>query len=184
MERHKIRGRAIYAATALALLALTVGYALAAVTVTNGSESGNGNYVNANALAWWTTSAANPAGVYTVPGATPAVLSTTIGTPTVLAAAGQNYGINAQTAGDVAQIFKFTEAAGAPANTEVEIQFQVSTGAGTTVTNVYIESQAAPPGAAQTFVLYFDAGSAAGGTVTINYGEQISLQCSAVGSCP
>ncbi len=62
----------------------------------------------------------------------------------------------------------------------------VSTGVVPTVTSVivYVETQAVIPGTAQTFVLYYDLGSPASATITLNSVTQVSEQCSAVGTCP
>jgi len=181
MGRPRVPARAVYAATIVALITFGAGYAFAAISVTNSTETGQGNYVNTAALAWWSLSAANPAAVGVVPSSVPAALSTTVGTPTVLAGTATSYMVNTGTAGHIAQIMKFAETGAAPANTEVEISITVS--ATTSVsTTVYVETQAAP--AALTFTLYIDVGDASTATVTINYAEQISQQCSAVGSCP
>jgi hypothetical protein len=183
MNKPRIAGKTVYIATILAIVTFGAGFALAAVTVTNSTLNGGGNYVNNSPITWWTTST-SPAAVAAVPSPVPTVASTTVGTPTVLAATGQNYEVGSGTAGDIAQIFRMTEATSAVANTEIEIVFTLSTGAGTTTTTVYIETQTSIPGTAQTFSFYMDAGSAASASVTINYAEQVSQQCSAVATCP
>lgn len=53
----------------------------------------------------------------------------------------------------------------------------------TTVT-VYVETQATVPATAQTFTLYYDLGSPATATITLNSVTQLGEQCSAVGTCP
>ncbi|HYA58467.1 MAG TPA: hypothetical protein VEH57_08445 [Thermoplasmata archaeon] len=168
----------------MALLAISCGWVVASFTISLGNtETGAGAYHPTAALTWWAEASV---GVGTQPGVLPTVLSTTVGTPTVLAAAGTNYAINAPTAGDVVHFWKFTEANTAPVNTELELQFTVSTGVVPTVTQitVYIESQAADPATAQTFVLFYDLGSPATGTITLNSVTEIGQQCSAVGTCP
>jgi hypothetical protein len=173
----------VYIATAVALITFGAGYAFAALSVTNGTETGGGNYVNTAALTWWTLSA-NPGAVGVVPAAVPASVSTTVTIPTVLPAAGTNYMVNTGTAGHIAQLMKFTEATTAVANTEIETLIVVNTGTGTTTVTMYVETQSTIPGTAQTFVFYIDVGDASAATVTINYAEQISQPCSAVGTCP
>jgi hypothetical protein len=176
--------KTIYLATALAMAAVIGGWAMAAsFTITNGTtETGTGAYHTTAGLTYFAETAvgigSQPAGLTT--------LSATVATPTVLAAAATTYAINAPTAADVVHFWKFTEAAGAPAATEIELQFTVSTGAGPTVTAItaFVETQAASPGAAVVFTLNYDLGSAAAGTIQLNSVLEISQQCSAVGTCP
>ncbi len=180
----KLRRATIWAATALAMVAVVGGWAMASLTITQGAnETGGGEYHGAAALTYWSESAS---GLATQPGTLPTAVSTTVTAPTVLAGAATNYAVNAAVAGDVAQYWKFTETTAAPVSTEVEIQFTVSTGATPTVTSVtvYIETQTAAPGAAIVFTLYYDLGSPATGTITLNSVTQIDQQCSAVGTCP
>ncbi len=177
--------RTVYIATAFTLLAVVAGFGLAAsFTVTNGPGiNGGGNYEATNAITFWTEASA---GVAIIQTPVPATLSATITAPTVLAGAATTYSVNAATANDVGQFWKFTEAGGATASTELEIAFTVSTGTGPTVTTViaYVETQTAPPAGATTFTIFYDLGSPAGGTITLNSVSELSQQCSAVGTCP
>jgi hypothetical protein len=180
----RVGRKMVFLATALAMAAVLGGWALAAgITITTGNaETGAGAYHATNALTYFTESAvglgSQPAGLTT--------LSAVVATPTVLAAAATTYAINAPTAGDVVHFWKFTEAAGAPASTELELEFTVSTGAGPTVTQttVYVETQAASPGAAIVFTLNYDLGNAATASITLDSVLEVSQQCSAVGTCP
>ena len=181
----KISRRTIYVATAFALLAVVAGFSMAAsFAVTQGPAiQGSGVYHGTNTITWWTdTSEA----VAVQPTPLPTTLSTTVTAPTVLAAAAANYGVNAAVAGDVGQAWKFTEATSATANTELELAFTVSTGTVPTVTTltVYVETQATIPGTATVFVFYYDLGSPATATITLNSVMEIAQQCSAVGTCP
>ncbi len=156
----------------------------ASFQVTNSTtETGGGNYHATNSIAYWTETAV---GVSTQPGTLPTALSTTVGTPTVLAAAATNYAVNTPTLNDLAHYWKFSEATTAPVSTEVELQFTVSTGVSPTITQVtvYVETQTTAPGAAITFTLFYDLGSAASGTITLNAVTEISQQCGSVGTCP
>jgi hypothetical protein len=174
--------RTVYIATGFALLAVVAGFGMAAFTVTDGAAlAGGGQYHATNAIAWWTES---DVGVSIQPTPLPATLSAVVGTPTVLAAAATSYGVNAAVAGDIGQYWKFLEAAGAAASTEVELAFTVSTGAGITTLTVYVETQAAPPAGGATFSFFFDLGAASAGTITLNSVTEIAQQCSAVGTCP
>ena len=183
--RRSLSRRAVYLATAFALLVVIAGFGLAAsFTITQGPAiNGGGVYHATNAIAWWTEASA---GVAIVQTPVPAQLSATVGTPTVLGGASASYTINVATANDVGQYWRFTEATTATVNTEIEIAFTVSTGAVPVVTTTiaYLETQAAAPGAALTFTLYYDLGSPAAGTITLNSVAELSQQCSAVGTCP
>jgi hypothetical protein len=176
--------RTVYVATAFALLAVVAGFGIAAsFTVTSGPAlAGSGEYHATNSIAWWTES---DVGVSVQPTVLPTAASATVGSPTVLVA-GTNYGVNAPVANDVSQYWRFTEATTVTINTELELSFTVSTGAGPTITTltVYIETQAAAPGAAVVFGFYYDLGNAVTTTITLNSVTEISQQCSVVGTCP
>jgi hypothetical protein len=180
----RLKRRHVIGGTIVALLVVGGGWVMAAsFAVQQGAtETGSGMYHGTAALTYWSEATA---GVTTQSG-TPPVLSTTIGTPTVLPAAGTSYGVNAPTLNDITHYWKFTEAITAPINTEIEMQISVSTGVVPAVTTVvvYVETQAAIPATAQTFVLYYDLGSAATATITLNSVTQISEACTAVGTCP
>jgi hypothetical protein len=182
MAKVKTRTRAIFLATIMAMVTFGTGYALAAISVTNSAETAGGNYVNPNAIAGWSLAATSPTAVGVIPASGTTAASTTVGTPSVLPSSATSYTVGTVTAGDVAQILRFAETTSAPANTEIEITFTLNTGAGTTTTTVYVETQAST--VAQTFTFYLDAGSAASSSVTLNFAEQVSQQCSAVGTCP
>ncbi len=180
----RLKPRHVLGGTIVALLVIGGSWVMAAsFAVTQGpTETGAGVYHGTAALTYWTEASA---GVTTQTG-TPTALSTTAATPTVLAATGTSYSINAPTVNDITHYWKFTEATTAPASTEVEMQISVSTGTVPTVTTVvvYVETQTTVPGTAQTFVLYYDLGSPATATITLNSVTQVSQQCSAVGTCP
>lgn len=183
MERPKISVRTVYVATAVALITFGAGYAFAAISVTNGTLTGGGNYVGNAALAYWSLSAGNPTAIGVVPSAVPGSVSVTVGTPTVLPATATSYMVNTGTAGDIAQVLKYTETTAAPLNTEIEVTITVSA-ASVISTTVYVETQATALGANTVFTFYVDVGSASAATVTVSYAEQISQVCSAVGTCP
>ncbi|MFI5414564.1 MAG: hypothetical protein ACHQ16_02720 [Candidatus Lutacidiplasmatales archaeon] len=180
-----VPAKTVYTATLLALLTFAAGYAIAATfSVTNGpNENGNGNYEAAGSIPWWTQSAV---GLSNVPVSVPAALSSAVGTPTTLAATGQMYMINAGTTGDLDHFFAFTEAPSAVASTELVLTFTISTGATPTANTVivFLETQGTVPTSAQTYTLAYDLGSAASGTIVLDGFQQISQQCSSVGSCP
>jgi hypothetical protein len=89
--------------------------------------------------------------------------------------------VNTGAGGDNAVEFQFQETTGATANTEIEIQFSVTVNGASQTATVYLETQAAAPGSALTFNLYFDGGS---GTAAINPEQEVSQPCASVGQCP
>lgn len=185
MKEIRVSTRAVYVATALSIAAFIGGFAVAgSLTINSGpSEAGNGNFESTTSLAWWTQASV---GLAATPGTVPTAISSTVGTPTVLAGSSQSYMANTGTAGDVAHFFKMTENTGAPASTELEIVITVSTGSTPSVNTIplFVESQASPPGSALTFTIYYDLGSASSATVVLNSVQQISQQCASVGVCP
>jgi hypothetical protein len=176
--------RHVLGGTIVALLVLGGSWVMAAsFAVTQGpGEVGSGVYHGTTALAYWTETTAG----VTTQAATPATLSTTAASPTVLPAVGQSYAVNAPTVNDITHFWKFSEATSAPVSTEIEMEISVSTGVVPTVTTVvvYVETQATIPGTAQTFTLYYDLGSPATATITLNSVTQVSEQCASVGNCP
>jgi len=181
----KSKRRIVWVGTVVALLAVAGGWVLAAsLQIGPGNtETGAGTYHGTALLTYWSETSV---GVGTQPSPVPTTLSAAVATPTQLAATGQGYAINAPTAGDIVHFWKFTESTAAPAATEIELQFTVSTGAVPVVTavTVYIETQATIPATAQVFTLYYDLGSAATTTIVLNSVTEIGQQCSAVGTCP
>ncbi len=183
-QNRRLTRRTVWIATALAMAAVIGGWTVAAsFTVSQGTtETGGGAFHGTASLTYWTETSV---GVGSEPSTLPTVISTTVGTPTVLAS-GTSYAVNTPVATDVVHFWKFTEASGAPASTELELQFTVSTGATPTITQVtsYIETQATSPGTAIVFEIYYDLGSPSTGTITLNSVTEISQVCSAVGTCP
>ncbi len=177
--------RPTYFLIALLLVAFGGGYALAAgLSITNGSgENGSGVYhTTTTTIAWWSEFSTDAS---TVPSGL-ATLSTTVGTPTVLAGASTSYAINTPTVGDIAHLWKLQETTGASLNTELELIFQLTTGGGggtlTTVT-VFVETQSSSPGATLTFTMYYDLGAGSSGPIVQSLAV-IWQQCSGVGTCP
>jgi hypothetical protein len=185
MSKPRIAGKTIYIATILSIVTFGAGFALAAVSVTNATENASGNYQNTAAITGWSESSGK---LGTIPSTLPTVGSTcTLAAPCSTGTIQSISVIASGTAasGDIAQVFVFSETASLTALTEVELTFTLNTASGSTTfsnTNIYVESPT--PAAAETVTIYLDAGSAASATVTINFAEQFSQQCSAVGTCP
>jgi hypothetical protein len=177
--------RTAYVFIVLLMVVFGAGYAVAAgLTITNGSgENGSGvSNPATNNPAWWSEASV---GVATVPAGTTSITGSTAAAPQVFAAGATSYAVNAVTTGDVGQFWKFTEASGATANSELELSFTISTGAAGTITTVttYVETQATSPGANVIFTFYYDVGAGSTGPIVNNL-QVIWLQCGPVGTCP
>ncbi len=178
------RRRLAWGGTAVALLLLGGAWTVAAsLSVAPGAtEVGGGAFHSTQDLTYF---AEADAGVTTVSNPSVAVLSPAVATPTVLAGASASYGVNALTMSDPAQFWVFTESTAAPVNTEVELQFWVSTGAGPTVAHLalYVETQATAPGSPLTFTLFYDLGNPGSGSIALDSVFELSQACPSVGSC-
>jgi hypothetical protein len=180
-----IQRRTIYLGTAFALLAVVAGFGMAASFAVNQGPAinGSGVYHGTNSILWWTDLSES---VAVQPTVLPATLSGNPAAPTVLAGVATSYGANVAVPNDISQSWKFSEAPTAIINTELELAFTVSTALVPVVTTVvvYVQTQAAIPGVATTFTFYYDLGSAAAGTITLNSVTEIAQMCSAIGTCP
>jgi hypothetical protein len=184
VTKRRISTRVIYIAVVASVLTFVGGYALAALTVTNGTQSGSGNYEGTGAIAWWSDPNTPAAALGLIPSSGTSAVSVAQGTNTVLGAAATSYTVGTVTAGDIAEIFKFTETSSATINTYFEVVFSISAATVTTQT-AYLETQATAPAGSVVFTFYLDAGSAASSSVTIAYVLQISQLCGATAaSCP
>ena len=172
------RLRTIAAVATVAVVLLAAGSVLAVTTIHSGVFNGAGVDDAASPLTWWAQTAT---GTSTVPSPAPELVSSNASAPTVLGSAPAGLGLNAQTAGQVAVAWWFTEGAGAPASTEVEIVFE-EVGAGSpSVFTVFVETQSTSPTGALAFTFYVDVGTQA---VVLTAWLQISQACGSVGSCP
>jgi hypothetical protein len=183
MERAKtnlrVPNRTILFATSLVAVAFAIGFVFASGVSfsTGGTENGFGTSHTTSSPTWWSESSV---GIGTQ-GTPPTTLSTTVATPTVLAASSTTYDVNTGTAGDWVHFWKFSETTGAPTSTELELQFTVVESSTTVQSTSYIETQATAPGSTLTFTLEYDLGSAA---ITVNSVVEVSQTCVAVGTCP
>lgn len=172
------RARTIAAITAAAVVLLAAGSVLAVTTIHSGMFNGAGVYDTGSPLTWWTQTVT---GTAKVPSPAPSSASANASEPTVLGSVAAGLGLNGQTAGQEAVAWTFTELAGAPASTEVEIVFEVVSGASSTLFTAFVETQATSPTTSLTFTFYVDAGTQA---IVLTDWLQISEACGSVGACP
>jgi len=183
-SRRSARRRAVWGGTAVALLLLGGAWTVAvSLSVTPGlTETGGGAYHTTTSLAYL---AEVDSGVTTISNSALAVLSPAVGTPTVLAGTSASYALNSLTSSDASQFWVLEETTAAPVNTEVELQFWISTGVVPSVTHLalFVETQATAPGSTLTFTLFYDLGNPGAGTITLNNVLAIDQQCPSLGTC-
>lgn len=179
-QRSRRRGvRLVAVVAALAIGALSLGYALGSSTILSGTETGVGNSENAAILGWFVVSQVL---VASVPAVVPPQASESMGLPTVLLAVNQTFVVVAATPGHGAVRWDFTEK-GAPTKTEITLTFLVTnaTTRATATSTIFLESQATVISGTPDYTFYFDNGA---GTATLTGDSDVSQQCPTVGNCP
>ncbi len=169
------------AAVVLVLLAVGAflgGVATAALSVSGGTENGDGAASSVSALTWWTL---KTTAVDVVPNPAPLPVSSVAATPTVLPSVNGSLAFATATAGDGAVRLDFQEK-GATASTELEVAvtFLNISGVATSAL-VYLETQTTVPAGTLQFSLYLDTGA---GAVLFLRITDLTQQCASVGSCP
>jgi hypothetical protein len=174
----RIQSRTILLATGLVVIAFAVGFAFAAgINFTNGAtESAIGNSHATGTPTWWSEQTIGVG----IEGASVPVLSSSMAAPTELGSSSSSFSINPEAQGDWTHEWRFTEAAGAPTNTELQIDFTIVEGGGTIETTSFVETQATSPGSALNFTMAYDLGSA---TITLESVVEVSQTCPSVGNC-
>lgn len=168
--------------TLLCVASFASGSAIAVVTIAPSSPSENGTYLGGSNLNYWTQAGLDEVG--TIPLGVGS-LSSTVASPTTLAASATNYGVGTATGGHTFVRWNLTEAASAPHATEIEITFTInlqSPSVATSVT-VYVETQTAGVSSPVTYALFYDSGGMTA-PVLVNQVQELSQQCSALGTCP
>jgi len=176
-------GLSLAAVAVAAILGIVGGFTLGAATqVTQGPvENSQGAFVAQQGTAYWTWHATI---LTVIPTPAPGLASGTVGAPTRLPAGGASYVIGPSTAGAEAVRWQFTEGTTTPASTELEFRFVAGLSGPSSAIRVYLETQAAIPGFATTYFLYWDAGTFPPASLTIETMQVTVLACSAVGTCP
>jgi hypothetical protein len=174
----RVQSRTILLATGLVVIAFAVGFAFAAgINFTNGtSESAVGDSHATGSPTWWTEQTIGVG----IEGASVPVLSTSMSAPTQLGSASSSFSINPEVSGDWVHEWRFTEAAGAPSSTELQIDFTIVENGGTVQTTSFVETQATSPESGLNFTMSYDLGSA---TITLDSVVEVSQTCPSVGNC-
>lgn len=179
------RARLPLGAAAVLLLAAggLAGLALAGpLTVSHQNETAQGVYASQSTVTGWTFLGLSRG---TIPTPAPSRLSSTVGSPTVLAGASGAYTVNGATAGDPAVSWNYTEATLLPVSTEYEFTVKVGTASlgSTTTLKVYAETQTIHL-SALNWELFFDLGTGSSTALPIDT-LQITVQtCTSIGLCP
>ncbi len=171
-----MRRKIVYTATAAAVIAMVAGFALAAITLNNATQTGGGTYVNASGqvtgltyTSTLLTATSNPA---------PATSTGTGAAPQALVSGANAVCANTCTAGDLAEVTTYTFAASATTSIMITMTVTASAGGGSTV--LYLKA----PSAVATLVITWDLGTASGGA-TITSVTLTDQGCTgAGGSCP
>jgi len=146
-----------------------------------GSEQAQGAYVSEETPAFWNWSDTL---LDAIPAVVPGAASTDVAAPTLLPAGGQSFVIDPSTAGHPGIRWQFQEATTAPQSTELELRFVAGLVNSAVHITVYLETQAVIPGAAVDYFLYWDAGTFASGSLSVETMQVVVLACASVGACP
>jgi len=176
-------GLTLSAIAVATLLGVVGGFTLGAATqVTKGPvENSQGAFVSQQGTVYWTWQATI---LMAIPTPVPAAASTVVTAPTGLPAGGTSWVINPSTAGAESVRWEFHEGTTTPASTELEFRFVAGLNGPSSSIRVYLESQAAVPGATVTYYLYWDAGTFPPASLTIESMQVTVLACTSVGHCP
>jgi hypothetical protein len=145
------------------------------------SEQGQGAYESEQTPTYWGWVATV---IQAIPAVVPSAASTNVGAPTVLPRPGSSYVIDPSTAGDPAVVWQFLEGPTTPPSTELEVRFVATLGQPTIIITVYLETQTVIPPRTPGYDLYWDAGTFAPATITVDAMRVTVLACSSLGTCP
>lgn len=175
-------GRRAGWAVALFTVVLVAGVASAVYAVQSGTGGAGGVQDGSAFLSHWQQTAVASS---TTPRAVPALASGSEAAPTVLVPRAEALRLDAAASGDAAVEWTFTETDGIAATLELSIVYSIEYSVGgpvlTASGTVYLETSADPPAANVAYELYWDAGAATG--VTFESEDELSVACSAVGTC-
>lgn len=164
---------------ALAASAFSTGVGLAALTVSTGAESGDGDAETASSITWWhlVTIA-----VDTIPGGSLPLASANSTIPTILPSSNSSFALNPSSTGHGAIRLDFQEKNGPPGAKEFELSVTfLNASAVPAAATVFFETQFPVPGTPLTFSLFLDVGAV---TATFKSIMEVAQNCATLGSCP
>ena len=168
----RIGGKAIYAGTMVAILALVAGFVAASVSISNSSQSAQGNFISANGAVTGLTYTSTVLSSVT---GSPAASTGTASAPQALASGANIFCATTCTNGNPSEEVTYTFTASLSGAIMINLNVIA---ASTTTTTVYL-AQAGTP-VAGTIVLVTDVGS---GTSTISSVTVTAQECSGA-TCP
>jgi hypothetical protein len=172
----RIAGRAIYVATAVAVVALIGGFAIASIALTSTSQNAQGNYVSSTGAVTGLTYTSTVLNSTNSP--PPPASSGTAAAPQALVASENAFCASPTcTAADFAQTVTYTFTASMTGSVQITIHVTATFDGG--AATIYLKNSAAVAG---TIVLTWDLGTA---TSTLNGVTLAAQQCTgAGGTCP
>jgi hypothetical protein len=171
-------------------LCVAVGVALSAIGISMGlgsqvsegaSETGQGAVVTEHPLTYWTWHATL---LGTIPTPAPRLVSIAKALPSLLPRFPRSYTLNAAVAGQTSVAWSFQQTTGAPLTTELMITFVDGLTSPTSTIVAYVETGIRLLGVATTFTFYWDAGTFAPGSLSIETMTATVQACTAIGVCP
>jgi len=172
---------ALVMAIAVTVTAFGVAAGLSTQVIKGAPESGQGSFVTEHALAYWSW---HSTVLGTIPVVVPRQISIVVTAPSVLPRGGRSYTINTAVAGQTSVAWTFQEATTAPRTTELKLTFVDGLVPPTSTIVVYVETSTRAPGAAVSYVFYWDAGTFAPNSLAIETMTATIQACTAVGTCP
>jgi hypothetical protein len=170
----RIKGRIIYGITVATILALLAGFTMGSITLTNTSQNGAGNYVNANSGITGVTYTSTVLGATTNPA--PSASSGSAGAPQAVVTGANAFCLNSCTAGDFAQVVTYTFTTSMAGSILITVQVTASAGGGSDT--IYLKQ--AGTAVAGTVALTWDLGTGSSTLTAVTLGIQ---ECSGA-TCP
>lgn len=169
-----MRRKLVYTATAAAVIALVAGFALAAITLNNATQSGGGTYVNASGQVAGITYSTTL--LSATPNPAPSASTGTGAAPQALAAGANAFCANVCTSGDLSETTTYNVAPAFAGSIMITMTVTATAGGGTTT--LYLKAAAG----ATSIVVTWDMGT---GGATISAVTVTDQACTgAGGTCP
>ncbi len=171
----RIGGKAIYGATAVTVVALIAGFAIATISLTSSSQSASGNYVSSLGAVTGLTYTSTVLGATSNPA--PSASTGSAGAPEAVVTGTNAFCASAScTAGDFAQLITYTFTTSMTGSIQITIFVTASAGGGSAT--IYLKQAVIAVGG--TMVLTWDLGSATSTLTAVTLSDQ---QCSSA-TCP
>jgi hypothetical protein len=172
------RSRAFYAATIFAMVALTAGFVLGAITLSNSSQNAGGNLVNGSGAVTGLSYTSTVLGA--TPNPVPAAPTGTAAVPQAVVVGANALCANTCTAGDFDQTISYTFTAGMTGSVMIQVVVTTTLPATGGTATLYLKQAGAP--VAGTIAITWDLGNGGGTVTAVTLSDQ---QCTGAGGvCP